>query len=324
MEFVISEQPGAEWDAFVERHTDLIFYTSLWSEVLKKGLGGQPCYMSLRDGGRILCGMPAAIITLCGIRFLYGSFPYGGYVGASALFDHFMREMFSATAFADILYVSPYSPELDACYAKYFKATAEAATRIDLKGKTPKEIQSGFKSSARFRIKKGARLGLEVLRCNDRESFVAAHGLYLQSMRRNKAIARYSIGWFEALRQVLADQGRVTVYLAKHGEVPVSAMVVINSDKGFHFLHIGSSTEYLHLCANDLVVSEVISDAIRAGKDYVDLMFSNPRDINLVRWKEKFGGRTVLLNKHRHVNSPVKYVLWNSAKGIASYAQRFR
>jgi len=40
MELKVFESPGQEWDEFASRYTDLIFYQSVWSQVLKEGLGG--------------------------------------------------------------------------------------------------------------------------------------------------------------------------------------------------------------------------------------------------------------------------------------------
>ena len=42
MELGVFETPGRNGMSSSPRHTDLIFYQSFWSEVLKKGLGGQP------------------------------------------------------------------------------------------------------------------------------------------------------------------------------------------------------------------------------------------------------------------------------------------
>lgn len=48
MELTIFESPDREWNEFASQYTDLIFYQSVWAEVLKKGLGGQPLYFCLR------------------------------------------------------------------------------------------------------------------------------------------------------------------------------------------------------------------------------------------------------------------------------------
>jgi len=39
MELKVFESPGEEWDVFASRYTDLIFYQSIWSEVLRRERG---------------------------------------------------------------------------------------------------------------------------------------------------------------------------------------------------------------------------------------------------------------------------------------------
>ena len=57
MELKVFESPGKEWDDFASRHTDLVFYQSIWGEVLRKGLGGQPLYFYLTDGREMVAGL---------------------------------------------------------------------------------------------------------------------------------------------------------------------------------------------------------------------------------------------------------------------------
>jgi len=324
MKFEICEHPGKEWDQFVEKHTHILFYYSVWSEVLQEGLGGRPYYLCLKNDAGIACGMPGVMLTYYGIRLFYSSIPYGGYIGDPALFGRFMSRFREETKIADIVHVSPFLSDRDEEYSRFFTSAGEAATRIDLKGKTGEDVFSRFEPSVRQSLNKSARLGVEVVRCDDRESFLTAHRLYLQTMERNRAIARYTEKWFGALHLILAGKGLAFVCLARYNGTPVSATVVIDSGKGYHLLHSGSCTEQLNLRANDVIVCELLKDAIREGKESVDFMFSDPLDTNLIRWKEKFGGSTSMLNKYSWINSPLKFALWNSAKRVYPLLHRFR
>ena len=91
MELGVFETPGQEWDEFVSRHTDLIFYQSFWSEVLKRGLGEgpRPLYFYLREGGKIVAGLPAVLFNFKIFRILYASIPYGNLIGDTATFLDF-------------------------------------------------------------------------------------------------------------------------------------------------------------------------------------------------------------------------------------------
>lgn len=316
MNFVISENPGVEWDAFAKRHTSSLFYCSAWGQVLKNGLGSQLCYMYLESSDGIVCGMPGIILKYYGVKLFYSAIPYGGCIGCVDLFDDFMERVVAATKAVDVVYVTPYAQVREEAYSAHFKMFVEIATRIDLRGRGLDAVWSDFKPSVRQSLNKGRRLGVKIWRGSDRESFLVAHRLYLQTMQRNRAIARYGNNWFNALHDILAGDERVFVYLAHYGGSPISATVVVNSELGYHLLHSGSCPEYLWLRANDLIVCEIISDAIRERKEFVDFMFSEQQDTNLIRWKEKFGGNSILWSKYRRINSPLKHVFFSTAKKI--------
>src|SRR5512139_3255169 len=90
MELKVFESPGAEWDEFASRYTDLIFYQSVWSQVLKEGLGGQPLYFCLRERGEVVAGLPAVLLNFGILKILYASIPYGGLIGKQEYFSPFV------------------------------------------------------------------------------------------------------------------------------------------------------------------------------------------------------------------------------------------
>ena len=90
MELGIFESPGREWDEFASRYTDLIFYQSLWSRVLKEGLGGQPLYFYLKEGREIVAGLPGVLLNFRVVKILYASIPYGHLIGERSHYSAFM------------------------------------------------------------------------------------------------------------------------------------------------------------------------------------------------------------------------------------------
>src|SRR4030042_4629260 len=91
MELKVFESPGQEWDEFASRYTDLIFYQSVWSRVLKEGLGGQPLYFCLREGGEIVAGLPGILLNFRIFKILYASIPYGHLIGEQEFFGPFIE-----------------------------------------------------------------------------------------------------------------------------------------------------------------------------------------------------------------------------------------
>jgi len=317
MKFDVTDNPGKAWEAFAEKHADTPFGSFRWSKVVKEGLKGEPLWFILKNGTEIVGGMAGVLLKHGGIRLLYCSIPYGGYLGDKRHFGLFMDAFCAETGFADIIYLSPYDSDPSLGYAGMFTAHPETVTRIDLRGKDLQEVQSCYAPSVRQSLNKGVRLGLRVECRRDRSSFVVAHRLYLETMRRNNAIARYPQRWFAAICDHLAIIGEACVYLVFSGDMPISATVVVDSPKTKHLLHSGASTEHLSLRANDLVVCEIIREAFRGGAETVDFMFSDPKDLPLIGWKEKFGGQSFEVNKYRKINSPLKHALWQGAKKVA-------
>ena len=91
MEISIFESPGKEWDEFASRYTDLVFYQSVWSKVLGRGLGGQPLYFYFKEGGEIVAGLPGVLLNFRILKILYASIPYGNLIGEKSYFIPFME-----------------------------------------------------------------------------------------------------------------------------------------------------------------------------------------------------------------------------------------
>lgn len=324
MNIEVTRSPGCDWDRFAARQSDLLFYTAAWSRVLRDGLGGTPSYLYQRRGAEIVCGLPGVVLAYGPLKLFYGSIPYGGYLGEPGLSERFLAAVPAQLRGVDILYLTPFAAAAAPDYRVFPEVAIERVTRIGLAGKTEEALAAAWEPSIRQSLKRTAREGVTVTCRRDEEAFLVAHRLYLQTMARNRAIARYPEQWFRALHRHLAADGGAMVYLAEHDGQAVSATVAIASGSGVHLLHSGSATGSLRLRANDLLVCEIIGEALREGKVYLDLMQSAPRDTNLIRWKEKFGGVSEDLPKYSLVNSPVKAALWNGAKRLYPFLGRLR
>lgn len=324
MTIEMTDNPGGGWDRFAAGHTDLIFYTSSWSHVLRDGLGGTPCYLSRSQGGEIVSGLPGVILSFGPLKLYYSSIPYGGYLGDPCLSGEFLAAVPEQLRRVDILYLTPFRAQASPEYRIFPEVSNERVTRIALSGKAEGEIVAAWEPSVRQSLNKSAREGVGVTCRRDEEAFLVAHRLYLQTMARNRAIARYPEQWFLALHRHLAADGGAVVYLAERGGTALSATVALMSGSGVHLLHSGSSADHLFLRSNDLIVCTILRDAVRSGKEFLDLMQSDPRDVKLVRWKEKFGGLSEDLPKYALVNSPVKAALWNGAKRLYPFLGSLR
>jgi hypothetical protein len=144
MKFEITETPGAEWDEFVCRYTDVLFYYSIWGEVLKQGLGGRLHYSYIRDNGEIVGGMPGVFLRFPGIRLFYCSLPYGGYIGEKSVFEILYKNLLKSIT-GRHAYVCPYSNDMDAEYSQYLRDETSVSS-LNIKGRSLEDLEKLFSS----------------------------------------------------------------------------------------------------------------------------------------------------------------------------------
>jgi len=202
MELGVFESPEKEWDEFASRYTDLIFYQSVWSQVLRRGLGGRPLYFCLKEGGEIVAGLPGILLNFKIFKILYASIPYGNLIGIRSYFPtmmefldgEFRKRKIDQVRITESPFLEPFQP-------KTFKPVSAKVSVLDLSGFNQKKIWEGYRSEVRRAIRKAQRNGLSVRRATSREEMEIFYRLYLSSMERNRAAAKYPLQWFYADRK---------------------------------------------------------------------------------------------------------------------------
>ena len=214
MELKVFESPGKEWDEFASRYTDLIFYQSVWSQVLKKGLGGQPLYFYLREGGEIVAGLPGVMLDLKILKILYASIPYGHLIGEKSYYPVLLllleKELRRRSIDQVRLTESPFSESYP---VESFESISAKCSLLDLRGFEKKNISGSYRSEVRRAIRKAQKHGLSIRRATSRNEVEIFYQLYLSSMERNRAMAKYPLQWFHTLYEILVPKGRRIFFL---------------------------------------------------------------------------------------------------------------
>lgn len=318
MQLEIIENPGREWDDFAERYSDIIFFRSIWGEVLKDGLGASLNYYCLIDGGSIVGGMPAVSLKYWNLNLFYSLIPYGGYIGEKEYKELFYRELVkklqSPDSRVDVAYFLPSPFGSEQPDDERMRKEKTPITYIDLDSKTLTDVERGFNRGVMQSVRKSGKNKLKFKVCTDKQSMNIAFSLYRETMKRNRAIVKYREKWFEVVHKVLIEKGLASLCMVFYNNIPVASVIPVYSGRGMHLLNNGSATEYLHLRANDFMIYEIIKDGIERQKKYIDLMNSNLDDKKLIHWKEKFGSRTEHKYTYTLVNSRFKNACWNAAK----------
>jgi len=317
MELKVFESPGKEWDEFASRYTDLIFYQSVWSEVLRKGLGGQPLYFYLKEGDEIVAGLPGILLSFKIFKILYASIPYGNLVGNKSYFSPLMgllKEEFRKRGIDQVRITE--SPFFESYQPESFKPISAKCTLLDLRGFDKEKIWEGYKKNIRRDIRKAQRGGITIHSGDSREGINIFYKLYLASMERNRAMAKYPFRWFEAIYEIMTKKGLGAILIAELDQVAIAGVVLIHSLTSIHYFHNGSQHEFLKFCPNELLVHTAIEKAFEKRISFFNFMGSDPNDLSLLRFKEKWGSQSKDIYTYVKDYHPFRCKIWELGKRI--------
>jgi hypothetical protein len=317
MKLEVFESPGREWDEFASRHTDLIFYQSVWSEVLKKGLGGQPLYFYLKEGGEIVAGLPGVLLDFRIFRILYASIPYGNFIGNKLYFPPFLESLnveFRKRRIDQVRLIE--SPFSESYPPESFKRVPAKCSLLDLRMFEKKNILESYRSEVRRAIRKAKKQGLWIKRATARNEVEVFYRLYLSSMERNRAMAKYPLRWFDALYEILIQKRKADIFFAVKDDEYTAGVVLIYSTTSDHYLHNGSKEAHLVSRPNDLIVDYIIQKGVGDGKRTLDFMGSEPRDLPLRQFKEKWGSQSMDLDNYVKDYHPFRCKIWELGKRV--------
>jgi hypothetical protein len=317
MELKVFESPGKEWDDFASRHTDLVFYQSIWGEVLRKGLGGQPLYFYLMDGGEMVAGLPGVLLNFKIIKILYASIPYGNMIGDLSYFPAFMdllEQEFKKKGIDQVrITESPFSKSYQPIS---FKSLTTKCTLLDLRGLNKENIWEGYKKNIRRDVRKAQKSRVAIRRGGSTEDVRIFSRLYLASMERNRAMAKYPLQWFETLYEMIIKGGLGTIALAEVDNEAIAGAVLIHSQTSTHYFHNGSQYEFLKFCPNELLIHDALEKAIEKKNSYFDFMGSDPLDLPLLHFKEKWGSQSIDIQTYVKDYHPMKCKTWEVGKRV--------
>jgi lipid II:glycine glycyltransferase (peptidoglycan interpeptide bridge formation enzyme) len=142
--------------------------------------------------------------------------------------------------------------------------------------------------------------------------------LYLASMERNRAMAKYPFHWFETLYEIVTKKGLGAILIAELNEVAIAGVVLIHSASSVHYFHNGSRYEFLKFCPNELLVHFSLEKSIEGGSSFFDFMGSDPTDFSLLRFKEKWGGQSMDIQTYVKDYHPLRCRIWGWSKRLGS------
>jgi lipid II:glycine glycyltransferase (peptidoglycan interpeptide bridge formation enzyme) len=278
-------------------------------------LGGQPLYFYLREGREIVAGLPGVLLDFKILKILYASIPYGNLIGEKPYYSPFMEILERAirekgigqVRITESPFSNSYSPDT-------FKSVSAKCSLLDLRGIDKERILESHKKYVRRDIRKAQRSGVTIRSGTSREDAKIFYTLYLASMERNKAVAKYPSRWFEAICEEMAERGLGTFLFAELDKAAIAGVVLINSTTATHYMHNGSQNEFFKFCPNELLVHSALEGAIERGNSYFDFMGSDPADLSLIKFKEKWGSQSLDIHTYVKDYYPIRCQIWEWGK----------
>ncbi len=315
MEFGVFEDPGREWDEFASRYTDLIFYQSLWGEVLRRGMRAKPLYFYLKDQGEIVGGLPSVVFHFGPFKLLYSTISYGHYIGSPqhrwVFFSELDKELSKRGVDRVSILDSPFSPQGPPPTYDPFASTESVCTRLNV------TQWKGLSGNRKRDVNLARRSGVSVRDAVSADAELV-YRLYRESMKRNRAGVKYPLRWFRVVGDILVrDEGLADFLIAEKGGEAIAMICLIYSPSCVHYFHAGSRTEYLKLCPNDLLLGTALEEAATDGMSWFDFMASSPDDRSLIQFKEKWGASSATVSTYVKDYSPHKMRVWERGKEIA-------
>jgi lipid II:glycine glycyltransferase (peptidoglycan interpeptide bridge formation enzyme) len=314
----VLDSPGRKWDEFASQNSGLLFHSSDWGEILREAFGGELFYPCLENDGKILCGMPGIIIEFKFIRILYSMISYGGIIGKFGCEPEILSRLDEALKKHRVHEVKIQgSPGMFQGQLAGFDRIPGASHILDIDGRSESEIESRFSENIRRDIRKAERSNLDIRPIRDRSEVERFFRLYRASMQRQGAMVKYPLKLFGGIYDKWVSRGMADFLMAWHGDQPIAGLCLVYSNDYVHYFMGGALPDFLPFRPNQLLFRRAIGIALERKARFFDFMGSPAGDVNLTKFKEKWGGRPMEVNTYVRSLSPARCFFWHIAQKAA-------
>lgn len=264
-----------------------------WATVLQKGFGATSILTQDGEGREPLIWF---VFSRFGLRAAYAAFPVGLDDVTGGRPDSFGVHIESLRAngidFAAYSALPHFSKDLNVRY----EVSRLPETRIELLDRWGPHRMS---ADTRRKVARAQRAGLEVVDA-DLADAGRIHQLYVESVGRKGGRAKYGPSYFQALCESAQASGDLSVakVIDPGGQV-VGFIALLHDATGSAYLHGGYSTKASTARPGYLAMNWAIQRSREMGSTTLNLLVSPAGQHSLVKYKEGFGGETVIRTHYR-------------------------
>src|SRR5262249_6919822 len=142
--------------------------------------------------------------------------------------------------------------------------------------------------------------------------------LYLCSMQRNKAMAKYPKKFIYSIYDLIVSKGQGDIFFAKLDNRNIAGVMILYSRDIAHYYFGGSTKEHHKYQPNEVLLHTAIVSAIERQKLAFDFMGSDENDRDLIRFKQKWGTVRYQTAHYTIVQNAFRHALWNKGLRLLS------
>lgn len=289
---------SAMWNDLLNRSVIKdVFQTYEWAILIEKVHGHRAKFLIVSDdkmvGGQLLFEKKV-FFCLTGYEALGGPL-YVDNFGAHtirAVIEFFQSHGEPFTAYKLIRPQCPHSFENEFIKNRFLVSPFQTFL-LNLRRPT-NEIWNGFKKNARWSIKKGQKLNVDIAETTRWEAWKAFHHLHVDHAKANGYPAK-SLEFMQGLFEILYLKNMVKLFIATYEGTMVAGMLFLIYQDTMVYYSGASDSKYSRLLANDLLMWH----AIQWGKEHnirtLNLEDTYPKKSSnlygIHKFKEKWGGQ---------------------------------
>lgn len=297
---------------FVKKYSNCIFNTSDWLEVLKEGFNADVYYYALMDNDRIVLAISTILLDFKFMKMSYSNIPYGGFIGDLGCIHNFISllEKKLKSEGIDIFRITKkYNDNFENLNG--YKVCSGLQQILNMNGLTEDKLWQGYKKRIRRDVRRAEKLGVVLKEEADRDDIEILYNIYRDTMKRNKTYAIWPKKAFYSVYDNLIIKGKGSILLAKINNQCIAGVIILYSEDSAYYFMNASKKDYLGYCPNDLLVHSAITLSIQKGKNYFDFMTSPKNEIELIKFKEKWGAQCYAFDILEKDLTCIKPKLWN-------------
>jgi CelD/BcsL family acetyltransferase involved in cellulose biosynthesis len=292
------------WGEFLQRHPRAsIFHTPGWLEALWRTYGYVPvAFTTSRPGEELRNGLVFSRVQSWLIRPRLVSLPFSDH--ADPLLDDpgelpgllaFLKCGQAERRWRSIELRPPDNPSTPTSWPDFHDGRRYFLHRLDLRASLIDLFSGLHKDSIQRKIRRAEREGLV---CQVGRSETQLNIFYKLTVvtRRRQGLPPPPLAWFRNVLACLGERALIRVVFA--GDRPIAAILTLQFKDTMVYKYGCSDARFHSLGGMPFVLWRTITDAKRLGDTELDLGRSDPGNVGLTTFKERFGAvRSVLTYK---------------------------